>query len=548
MRPHDGSTMRPPSPAARRGASFALIVALIATLAAGTTAAGGAAHAAGDPGPDAPREAVRAHLDGHKRAILKELIDLLRIPNVASDRKNILKNAALLETMLKKRGAVTRRLEAAGSPPVVYGAIAAPGAARTIVLYAHYDGQPVDPSRWRSDPWRPEIRDPAAGPDTRPIAWDTPGAALDDAWRLYGRSASDDKAPIVAILAALDALRAAGIPPSVNLKIFLEGEEEAGSGHLREILERHAADLDADLWIFCDGPVHPSRRMQIYYGARGVIGLELTVYGATRVLHSGHYGNWAPNPIAILADLLAVMRGPDGAIRIPGFHDEVRRPTRDERLALARVPDLGPALMEELELARTERDGLQLEEAIMRPAINIRGIEAGNVGERARNAIPTEARASIDFRLVPDQRPETIRARVEDHLRAQGFHIVRDEPDRAARLRYSRIVRLDWESGYPPYRTPLDLPVSRGVARVVSEAAGGPVVELPTLGGSIPLFIFDEVLRTPAIGVPIVNHDNNQHAADENLRLRNLWDGIGIYAALIARLGHVWPESQDAGR
>ncbi len=349
------------------------------------------------------------------------------------------------------------------------------------------------------------------------------------------------------MLAALDALRAAGITPSLNLKFFFEGEEEAGSGHLRPILEKYSSDLEADLWLMCDGPVHQSRRQQIYFGARGVIGVELTVYGATRPLHSGHYGNWAPNPIATLTHLLATMRDSDGTIRIRGFSDEVRRLGRAERDALGRIPDLGKSLMDDLGLARTEGSGRSLEMLIMRPAMNLRGIAAGNVGAGARNAIPTEAQVSIDFRLVPDQKPETIRARVEDHLRAQGFHIVGEEPDAAARRSHPLIARLEWDHGYPPYRTALDLPASRSVARIVEAAAGGPIVSLPTLGGSLPLYIFDEVLHAPTIGVPIVNHDNNQHGANENLRLKNLRDGIGIYAALMARLGHHWDQGPGAG-
>lgn len=512
---------------------------------AGDPGRGAADAALSDPGHDAVRAAVRAHLKRHDRDILGELADLLRIPNLASDDVNIRKNAARLEAMMRARGFETRLLEVEGSPPVVFGELRMPGAARTLALYTHYDGQPVDPSRWSSDPYRPVLKDPGQGPGTDPIDWRSPGVALKDEWRLYARSASDDKAPIVAIFAALDALRAARIPPSTNLLLFFEGEEEAGSSHLRLILEKYVADLDADLWLMCDGPVHQSRRMQIFYGARGVIGAELTVYGATRPLHSGHYGNWAPNPIVTLTHLLASMRDRDGTIRIAGFSDEVRPLSRAERDALGRIPDISKSLMDDLGLARTEGDGRTIESLIMRPALNLRGIASGNVGDRARNAIPTEASASIDFRLVPDQKPETIRARVEDHLRAQGFHVVREEPDADARRKHPLIVRLEWDHGYPPYRTPLDLPAARGVARVVEEAAGGPIVLLPTLGGSGPIYIFDEVLHAPTIGVPIVNHDNNQHGADENLRLQNLWDGIGIYAALIARLGHHW--DQDLG-
>jgi acetylornithine deacetylase/succinyl-diaminopimelate desuccinylase-like protein len=176
----------------------------------------------------------------------------------------------------------------------------------------------------------------------------------------------------------------------------------------------------------------------------------------------------------------------------------------------------------------------------MRPALNLRGISGGDVGSRATNSIPTEATASIDFRLVPDQTPEKVRLRVEEHLRRQGYTIVRDAPDLQTRRKTPRLLRVVWDSGYPAARTSMDLPVSRAVARVIEESSGGPIVQLPMLGGSILMYLFLDKLRTPAVGIPIVNHDNNQHAANENLRLRNLWDGIETCAALLARLGYRW--------
>jgi acetylornithine deacetylase/succinyl-diaminopimelate desuccinylase-like protein len=341
------------------------------------------------------------------------------------------------------------------------------------------------------------------------------------------------------MLSALDALRAAGVSPSVNLKFFFEAEEEAGSPHLREILQAHHDLLAADLWIFCDGPVHPSRRYQIVYGARGVTGVEMTVYGATRALHSGNYGNWAPNPALLLAHLLASLRDPEGKILIPGFDDDVRPLTELEKQAAAAVPRVEDSLKREVGLARSEADG-SLQERIMLPALNVRGLAAGDVGAKARNAIPTEAQASLDFRLVPDQRPARVRELLEEYLRRQGWLVVSEPPDLETRRANPRIVRLEWDTGYAAARTSMDLPVSRAVAKVVGEAIGEPPIETPTLGGSLPLSLFTETLEAPLIAVPMVNHDNNQHAADENLRLQNLWDGIEIYALLMARLGKEW--------
>jgi acetylornithine deacetylase/succinyl-diaminopimelate desuccinylase-like protein len=499
-----------------------------------------AVHAAAPPDAATVRDAARAWRRAHARGILEEFTRLLAIPNIAGDVVNLNRNARQLTIMLKKRGFDVHALATnSGGAPVVFGELPAPGATRTVVIYAHYDGQPVDPKQWHGDPFAPVLRDRPLEAGGRERTLDELAAAGDaaDEWRLYGRSTSDDKAPVIGVLAALDALRAAQVPLSVNLKVFFEGEEEAGSPELETILRARVERLKADLWLLCDGPVHQSRRMQLFFGARGVTGVELTVYGPARALHSGHYGNWVPNPAVELAHLLASMRDRDGRVIIDGFGDAVRPPTDAERRALASVPDADEALRGELALQATEAGNARLIERLMLPALNVRGIESGHVGALASNAIPTTARASIDFRLVPDQTPEGVRAAVEAHLRRQGFHVVHDEPGLDLRRAHPRVVRAEWGAGYPAARTDMDLPIARDVRRVVDEAVGGTLVVVPTLGGSIPMHVFTEVLGAPVIGVPVANHDNNQHAADENLRLRNLWDAIEIYAALLARLG-----------
>jgi acetylornithine deacetylase/succinyl-diaminopimelate desuccinylase-like protein len=503
---------------------------IVLMLLAGTS---GAANSGDDV-----RGKVRSYRTAHERAIIGELSELLAIPNVASNLQDIRRNADHLMEMLRRRGFEARLLEGGeGSRPAVFGELRTPGAQRTIVFYAHYDGQPVEPAKWASDPWKPVIRTGPLAEGVREVDLASVQGPLNGEWRIFARSASDDKSPIVAILTALDALRASGLAPSVNVKLFLEGEEEAGSGHLTDILKRHADLLASDAWIFCDGPVHQTRRMQVFFGARGVSGLELTVYGPLRPLHSGHYGNWAPNPGVELAHLVAGMRDEDGKILIPGFYGDVRPLTAQEKQAIAALPDVETGLRKELGLGRTEGGAARLQERVMLPALNLRGLQSGAVGESAANAIPTEARASIDFRLVPDQTPEAVQKKVEEYLKKQGWLVVREAPDLETRLAHPKIVRAEWSLDYPPSRTDMSLPVSRAVVSAVEEGAGGPVVQVPILGGSVPMALFTGTLHAPMIGVPMVNHDNNQHGINENLRLQNLWDGIEIYAVLMARLG-----------
>jgi acetylornithine deacetylase/succinyl-diaminopimelate desuccinylase-like protein len=487
------------------------------------------------------RAKVRAWRTENEVAVLREFADLLSLPNVAADRANIRKNAEHIVAMLERRGAETRLLEVQGSPPAIYGQLNTPGATRTIAFYAHYDGQPVNPTEWASGPWEPTLRHKLLEDGGKQIPWDSLQSPIDGEWRLYARSTGDDKAPIIGMLAAIDSLRNRGIPLSVNVKFFFDGEEEAGSPHLAAIVRRYADLLEADAWIFCDGPVHQTRRMQVYFGARGITGLEITTYGATRTLHSGHYGNWAPNPAVLLAHLVTSMRDTEGNILIEGFSDDVRPLTPSERRALAEIPPADDALRHTLGLARTEGGGKPLADRIMLPAVNLRGIRAGNVGAKTTNAIPTEATATIGLRLVPEQTPERVRVKVEEHFRKQGYHLVRETPDLETRRKHPKILKVQWrKGGYPPARTSMDLPVSRALVQVIEDALEKPVVRLPSLGGSIPMHRFPEILGVPVIGLPIANHDNNQHAANENLRVQNLWDAIEIYAALFARLGEVW--------
>ena len=276
------------------------------------------------------------------------------------------------------------------------------------------------------------------------------------------------------------------------------------------------------------------------FGQRGVTGLELTVYGPTRALHSGHYGNWAPNPGAMLANLIASMRDDEGRIKIAGYYDDVRAISPAERKAIAALPAYDATLRRSLGLAHTEANDAPLAERIMLPALNVRGIRVGGVRETGSNTIATEAYASFDLRLVPNQTPERVQRLVEEHLRRQGYFVTHDSATLATRLAHSKDARTEWESGYPASRAPLDGPFGRAVLAALNDGAPAPLLALPTMGGSGPTYLFEQVLRVPMITLPIANYDDNQHAANENLRIQNLWDGIETYAALLAGIGERW--------
>lgn len=479
---------------------------------------------------------VRDYRRAHEREILAEYTRLLAIPNVASDAPNIRRNAQFIIEMMQRRGLSPRLLETKtkDAPPVVYGEWKVPGATRSIILYAHYDGQPTDPKQWTGTlPWQPTWRTAALEAGGK-IATLPVSGEINPEWRLYARSASDDKAGVMAILTAVDALKARGITPSLNLKFVFEGEEEAGSPHLGEIIERHKDLLQSDAWIICDGPVHQSGRKQAVFGVRGDVNVDVTVYGAKRPLHSGHYGNWAPNPAMVLSRLLASMKDDTGRVTIAGWYEGVEPLGAAEHRAIAEAPAYDDELRSQLGLARTEGNGKSLLELINEPSLNINGISSGDVGSLARNVIPTTATAVLDLRLVKGNDHRRQVQRLIDHIRKQGFHITERDPTDAERKEHALIAKVvAREGGYNAERTRMDLPISMAVIDAVQSTSKEPIVKLPTAGGSLPLSIITERLRTVTITVPIVNYDNNQHAENENLRLQNLWDGIETLAAVM---------------
>ena len=483
------------------------------------------------------QQQVRSYRRANEQKILKEFIKLLAIPNVATDNANIRLNAAQIVEMMKQRGLNPRLLEAKtpAVPPAVYGEWKTPGATRTLLLYAHYDGQPTDPKQWTgTEPWRPVFRSAPHDKGGQLVMNVLEKGEFNPEWRLYARSASDDKAGVMAILTAFDAVRANQGNFTSNLKFFFEGEEEAGSPHLAEIIDLNKELLAADAWIICDGPVHQSGVKQVSFGVRGDVNVDLTVYGAKRPLHSGHYGNWSPNPAMLLARLLASMKDDDGRVAIAGWYDDVEPLGELERKAINEAPKYDGELMKQLGLARVEGAGQTLMELINVPSLNINGFSSGDVGTLARNVIPTTASAVLDLRLVKGNDHKRQVQRLIDHIRKQGYVVIDHDPTDEERGRHSLIAKVTARlGGYNAERTRMDLPIALAIVKAVQSTSEQPIVKLPTMGGSLPLSIISERLRTVTMTVPIANYDNNQHAENENLRLQNFWDGIETYAAIM---------------
>lgn len=486
---------------------------------------------------DTVTSTVREYRRAHELQLLQDFIKLLSIPNVASDRENIGRNANYLLELMKEGGLKPQLLSASdeNAPPAVYGEWLVPNAKQTIVFYAHYDGQPTDPKQWTgSQPWVPVLRSDILERGGQILPLPQLNEKINPEWRLYARSASDDKGGVFAILKAFEALRVNKIQPSVNLKFLFEGEEEAGSIHLKDILSKNKDLLKSDAWIICDGPVHQSGRKQVVFGVRGVTTIDITTYGAIRPLHSGHYGNWSPNPALILAKLLASMKDDNSEVVIKNWNDDTEPFGFQEKQAMKEAPQYDTELKQQLGLARTDGNGKSYLESLTVPSLNIDGMSSGDVGALARNVIPSTANAVLDIRLVKGNDYLRQVEKVKQHIKEKGFYLIDRPPTQAERLQYPLIVKfIHPGGGYNAQRTKMDLPISISVIKAVQKASEQPIVKLPTLGGSLPLSIITESLDVPTITVPIANYDNNQHAENENIRLQNLWDGIEIFANLM---------------
>jgi acetylornithine deacetylase/succinyl-diaminopimelate desuccinylase-like protein len=480
---------------------------------------------------------IRSIQRAEQKKWMDEYMSFLAIPNIASDTFFIRKNAAFIEYMMRHRGISNVQLlqpDTRSAPPVVYGEILTPGAQQTLIFYAHYDGQPVDSTQWMKGlhPFKPVVGYGEAA------AWHTEayktGMRLDQHdWRVFGRGTSDDKGGVMAILAAYEAAVKSGLPFRYNIKFFFEGEEEAGSTHLSEIFTKYKSLLQSDLWIICDGPVHQSGKKMVSFGVRGDVNMGLTVYGPYRPLHSGHYGNWAPNPGMMLAKLLASMKDDKGRVTVKGFYDDVLPLTNEEKTALAAIPSVAAQMKEELKFINEEMPGVSLNDAIMMPSLNINGMQSGNIGAKAANVIPVSASAVLDLRLVPGNDPLRQQQKVVEHIRSQGFYVTEKEPTDDERKRYAKIAMIKTGTGYNAQRTAIGLPAVQKVIAAVKSSTPDQVVLVPSMGGSLPLFIFEKYLQAKTITVPIANHDNNQHAENENIRLSNLWAGIETMAAIM---------------
>ena len=464
------------------------------------------------------------------------LRDILSIPNNARMPSHIQANAAWLKVAFEKRNFTTSLLPTDGAP-LVFAERRVPSATQTILIYLQIDGQPVDPDKWQqADPYKPVLME-KQGDRWAEIGWDRLNDDYDEEWRVFARSASDAKGPVAMFLTALDALDNEKLKQTFNIKIVMDLEEELGSPHILDAVKRHKEVLASDMLLVFDGPRHASNEPTLYFGARGIAYLGLTVFGPVVPQHSGSYGNYVPNPALRLSQLLASMKEPNGKVTIGGFYDGVKLDDATLRI-LESVPDDEVAIKATLGIAKPDEVGQTYQEAMQYPSLSILGMESGWVGDQVRTIIPSKAVAALDLRLVPESDPDTLIKTIREHIEAQGYHLISGEqPTAEERKTYDRLASFSARVAYGAFRTPLQSKEGVWLSGALTRAFGKPPIVIRMGGGSIPISPFIAELGTPAIIVPTVFLENNQHSPNENLRLGNYSEGVKTFLAILTHDG-----------
>ena len=463
---------------------------------------------------------------------IAELCEILSIPNNASYPAHVEANVAWCEQAFAKRNFETKILPTDG-PPLLLASRMVSQELPTVLIYLQIDGQPVDTSRWQQpSPYEPVLKEKTASGEWQMIDWNRLTQNYDPDWRVFARSASDAKGPVIMFLKAMDILQEQQLQPTFNVKVIMDFEEELGSPHLPGAVKTYAEDLEADHMIILDGPRHPFNEPTLTFGARGIQTVTLKIFGPKNPQHSGHYGNYVPNPALRMAQLLASMKDEHGRVTIPGYYDgiDLDAPT----IALLKsVPDDEAAIKQMIGVAGQDSVAEFLQAARQYPSLNIRGLRSGWVEEEVRTIVPDVAIAEIDMRLVKESDPDYLLKLVKNHIAEQGYHFVDEKPSDAERLQYDKLISMEHEFSYGAFRTEINSAMGEWLTAALERTFGKTPICMRTSGGSIPISPFVITLGLPAVTVPTVNSDNNQHSPNENLRLGNFEEGIRTVVGIL---------------
>ncbi len=481
-----------------------------------------------------PVEEIRASVERHRTASIALYREFLSLPNDANYPDDIERMVQWMETAFAARGFDMQRIATQGSP-LLFAERQVDDQLPTVLVYLQSDGQPVDPSAWQQeDPYTPVLKEQQQDGSFERIPWDSLDKTFNPDWRVFARSASDSKGPMSQFLIAMDLLQEAGFAPGYNLKVIIDTEEELGSPALPEAVNANRELLSSDLLLIFDGPPHPSNQPTVNFGARGIVTVTLVAYGPRTPQHSGHYGNFVPNPAFHMSRILASMKTVDGRVTLPGFYDGVEIDAETRKI-LEAVPDDEPRILADMGLIRSDAVAPTLQESKQYPSLNIRGMSAGWVGNEARTIVPATATAELDIRLVKESDYRHLLDLVRHHIEELGYHVIDHEPSDRERQQHADIVTFTYEYSYAAYRSDMDAAAGRMARAGMRHLYGKEPILIRTSGGSIPIAPFVEALGVPAAAVPSVNIDNNQHSPNENIRLGNFVEGIAILMSVLSQ-------------
>jgi len=453
--------------------------------------------------------------------------ELLSIPNDAHFLEEIEKNVVWCESAFRSRGFETKRLETPEAPLLLATKMAKNKNAKTVLVYLQLDGQPVDSTFWFQDnPYEATLKKQGDQGGWEAIDWSNlKDTNFDDDWRIFARSASDSKGPVAKFLTTLDIISDRGESSDFHIKVIMDFEEELGSPNLPAAVDKYKGDLASDMLVIFDGPMHASGKPTLSFGARGIATVQLTVYGPIFPQHSGHYGNYVPNPAVRLSQLIASMKDDGGRVTIPGWYDGITI-SDDVRATLRKIPDYEKEINLSKGIAAADKVAPTYQESLQYPSLNVRGMQSGWVRAERRTIIPSSAIAEIDIRLVLESDPERMIKLLRDHIADQGYYLTTGKPTSAERNTHDRIASFTHEISYRAFRTEFDTNIGTWLSAALMRAHGAEPIKIRTSGGSIPISPFVNKLNIPAVSVGTVQRDNNQHSPNENLRLGNYVDGV----------------------
>ena len=436
----------------------------------------------------------------------------------------------------KKYGFEVERLETPELPLLLASKVISEDL-NTLLIYLQFDGQPVDNSKWdQENPYKAVLKK-RINNEYKIIDWSRlDNITFDDIkkedLRIFARSASDAKGPVMMILNALEIMERNNIELEYNLKVIMDFEEEISSPNLADAVKKYSSKLKSDALLIFDGPKHPSNLPTLTFGARGISDITLITYGPIVPQHSGHFGNYAPNPVFRMSEILSSMKDSNGRVTIPGFYDGIELDEKTLKI-LAEVPDDEEKMMNDMQFKKPDNVGKNYQESIQYPSINVRGIESGWVREEVRTIVPSECIAEIDVRLVLESDPIRLHNLIKSHIQELGYYVIDRRPTKDERLKYDKIVTFVSSFDYDAFRTDIESEIGKWLVKSLKKTFRIEPVKKRTSGGSVPISPFVNTLGIPAVTVPTVNQDNNQHSPNENIKIENYITGIETYLGIL---------------